>query len=77
VISIGWIYTRNPRNRDLLDTRRFVWSAVAGGVVWALIRSFAQYRDAGAVNWEPLVGGLVLVAATILVRWFLLLVASR
>jgi hypothetical protein len=77
VVSIGWIYARNPRNRDLLDTRRFMWSALAGGVVWALIRSFAQYRDTGGVSWEPLVGGLVLFAATLLVRWILLLVAAR
>ena len=72
LIIIGWMYLRNPRSPDLQDTRRFFWSAVASGVVWAVIRSFAAMRTAAGFTAEPIISGVMLILSTLIIRFVLL-----
>ena len=72
VITVVGLALRRPHAPELRDPRRFAWSAVAAGLVWTVIRGVAAYRQAQTLSWTPVLGGLVVVATSLVVRWLLL-----
>jgi hypothetical protein len=77
VITVVGLYLRDPNTPELRNPKRFAWSAVAAGVVWAVIRGIADYRQEAIVTWTPVLGGLVAVAVSVAVRWVLLRAFGR
>ena len=72
VITVVGLALRRPHAPELCDPRRFAWSAVAAGLVWTVIRGAAEYRQAQTLSWTPVLGGLVVLATSLVVRWLLL-----
>ena len=77
VITVVGLYLRDPSTAELRNPARFLWSAVAAGVVWAVIRGITDYRQEATLTWTPLLGGIVVVVASSVVRWILLRVFGR
>ncbi len=77
LITVVGLYLRRPSAPELRDPKRFAWSAVAGGLMWTLIRGGAEYRQEHTLTWTPVLGGIVVLITSIVVRWLLLRVFGR